>query len=202
MPIGGLRMVDNGEADDKVGPHLRLAHKRQGGHCCARACACAQIIAVMENDLIYGRIRDIKVSAAALCSRSRAFVARTCVRSHKLAAASHKLAGLHSPCSACVRVCSGQDLPKEIVNRLTHYFLTYKTPPHAETSSTQARTDLAVESPPDACSPSAPHTQIVEVYGRAEAQAVIRAGMEDYMTHYGNLSKSLGLLRLLATSRL
>jgi hypothetical protein len=44
--------------------------------------------------------------------------------------------------------------------------------------------------------------QIVEVYGRTEAQDVIRAGVSDYMTHYGNLSKSLGLLRMLATSRL
>ncbi len=42
----------------------------------------------------------------------------------------------------------------------------------------------------------------MEVYGRTEAQEVIRAGVSDYMTHYGNLSKSLGLLRMLATSRL
>jgi len=85
IPIGGLRMIDAGEADDKI-------------------------IAVMQGDLVYGRWRDIA------------------------------------------------DCPASVIDRLRHYFLTYK------------------ESPDSGGRP----VEIAEVYGREAAHAVIAASQADY----------------------
>ena len=84
LPIGGLSMADGGEADDKI-------------------------IAVLENDLIWGGARDIK------------------------------------------------DLPPVLVERLEHYFVTYKLVPGQ---------------------PAKAH--IERVYGRSHALKVVRAAMADY----------------------
>jgi inorganic pyrophosphatase len=86
-PIGGLRMIDRGEADDKI-------------------------IAVLEGDSTYGEWRDI------------------------------------------------HQVPKSLVDRLRHYFLTYKYGPDA--------LDRVVE--------------ITHVYDREEAHEVIRRSREDYRT--------------------
>jgi len=88
FPIGGFRLVDNNEADDKI-------------------------IAVLKNDDIYGQWKDIN------------------------------------------------DVPVTIINRLKHYFLTYKQMPH-----------------------KAPTCIIDEVYGKEAAFEVIKASMVDYENHY------------------
>jgi inorganic pyrophosphatase len=88
--VGGLQMVDNGEADDKI-------------------------IGVLEKDLIWGEARDIA------------------------------------------------DLPPVLVERLEHYFLTYKLVPG---QAAQAR--------------------IENVYGREHALAVVRAALEDYEDEFEN----------------
>ena len=90
VPIGGLRMVDGDEADDKI-------------------------IAVLENDVAYGHIDDITSA------------------------------------------------PQGLVDRLQHYFLTYK--------------QLPQESPR--------RVEIAEVYDRATAMETIRASVEDYRERYG-----------------
>ena len=89
VPIGGLRMLDGNEADDKI-------------------------IAVLRGDNVYGATRDIA------------------------------------------------DAPKALIDRLRHYFLTYK----------QA---------PDMTSPA---TEIPEIYGREEALEVIRRSIEDYRNKF------------------
>ncbi len=85
IPIGGFRMLDKNEADDKI-------------------------IAVLKQDEIYGAFKDIN------------------------------------------------DCPPTLINRLKHYFLTYKNMP--------GQTDKTVE--------------ITHVYGAAEAQEVIRRSLIDY----------------------
>lgn len=90
IPIGGLRMVDGNEADDKV-------------------------IAVLEGDAAYGNLKELK------------------------------------------------DAPSSLIDRLRHYFLTYKLSPD--------RPEKVVE--------------IVEIYGRDGAHEVIEASVEDYRTHFG-----------------
>lgn len=90
IPIGGFRMIDGGEADDKI-------------------------LAVLKNDWMYGHYNDIT------------------------------------------------DLPAAVVNRLKHYFLTYKGIPGQ----------------------GAPEVDIPQVYGREEAHRVILASREDYRKHYG-----------------
>jgi inorganic pyrophosphatase len=93
-PIGGLRLLDRGEADDKI-------------------------IAVLVDDPAYGAFRDLA------------------------------------------------DAPAPLVDRLRHYFLTYK--------------DL-----PDA---SAPRTcEISAVYGAAGAHEVIRAAIADYAAGFPAVS--------------
>lgn len=89
-PIGGLRMVDGEEADDKI-------------------------VAVLERDMAYGELRDIA------------------------------------------------DAPRGIVERLRHYFLTYKQMPNEP-----ART-----------------VRIAEIYDRVEAVEVIRCSLDDYREVYG-----------------
>jgi len=97
IPIGGLRMIDNGEADDKI-------------------------ISVLSNDEVYSEWDDI------------------------------------------------DKLPNNLLNRLRHYFLTYKQLP-GEASS----------------------CEITHVYGRAEAHEVIRASQADYDDKFGNLENALSL---------
>jgi inorganic pyrophosphatase len=95
-PVGGLRMIDNAEADDKI-------------------------IAVMEGDAAYGSIDDV---------------------------------------SEC---------PGPLVERLKHYFLTYKDVPG---------------------SPRV-HCKITHVYGRDEAHEVIRRSHEDYRARFGHIEAML-----------
>jgi len=90
-PIGGLRMIDGEQADDKI-------------------------IAVLEADLAYGHIKDI------------------------------------------------DQCPKALVDRLNHYFLSYKQLPG-----------------------DAPRrVEIVDVYDRAEAWDVITRSMRDYQKQFGD----------------
>ena len=89
IPIGGLRMIDGQEADDKI-------------------------VAVMKGDAVYEQWQDI------------------------------------SHCSP------------SLIDRLKHYFLTYKERPGCETR----------------------HCEIAEVYGREEAYEVIRRSQEDYRRQF------------------
>lgn len=91
VPIGGFRMIDGNEADDKI-------------------------LAVLESDLAYGEMQHI-----AQC-------------------------------------------PSAMVNRLKHYFLTYKQIPGEGKRK----------------------VEIAEVYDRPEALEVIRQSMRDYQRLYGN----------------
>lgn len=101
VPIGGLRMLDGGEADDKI-------------------------IAVLEGDAAYGGMRDIT------------------------------------------------DAPSALIDRLRHYFLTYKQNP---------------DGGPLPC-------EITHVYGREEAHEVIRRSQADYEESFGHLTEQLtGFLR-------
>ena len=95
IPIGGLRMIDGGEADDKI-------------------------IAVLQKDEVYGQWKDIS------------------------------------------------ELPSTIIDRLKHYFLTYKQLPG-----------------------ESPKCEITHVYGREEALEVIRRSQKDYQKVYGNLEDAL-----------
>lgn len=101
-PIGGLRMIDNAEADDKI-------------------------IAVLESDVAYGHIKDI---------------------------------------SEC---------PKGLVDRLQHYFLSYKQLPNEASR----------------------RVQIADVYNRTEAQEVIARSLRDYRTRYGAPEQRISELRRL-----
>ena len=96
-PIGGLRMIDGGEADDKI-------------------------IAVLNNDEVYGQWEDIN------------------------------------------------DIPKSIINRLQHYFLTYKQLPNEK-----------------------PKCEITHIYGCEEAKAVILRSQKDYQKVYGNLEDVMSM---------
>ncbi|HJY80751.1 MAG TPA: inorganic pyrophosphatase [Candidatus Binatia bacterium] len=98
IPIGGLRMIDKNEADDKI-------------------------IAVMQDDAAYGNWREMS------------------------------------------------DCPSSLVDRLRHYFLTYKEPPGA------------VEH----------RVEITHIYDRQEAYEVIRRSQEDYKEKYGDLENMLAV---------
>lgn len=87
IPIGGLRMIDKEEADDKI-------------------------VAVLVNDAVFGNITDLS------------------------------------------------QVPEKVLNRLRHYFMTYKLSP--ETGATPVK--IAAE------------------YGKETAHAVIRASLSDYGT--------------------
>jgi inorganic pyrophosphatase len=90
IPIGGLRMIDGDEADDKI-------------------------VAVLEGDAVYGGYRGVR------------------------------------------------DCPAALMDRLRHYFLTYKQGPDRAAVHTVAITD---------------------VYDRDEAHEVIRRSQEDYRAHF------------------
>ena len=96
IPIGGLRMIDGEEADDKI-------------------------IAVLKGDAIYGQYSDIN------------------------------------------------DLPIDVINRLRHYFLTYKDIPGKKTSE----------------------CEITHVYGKEEAFKVIELSIDDYHHKFDFLNKVL-----------
>ncbi|HSP99770.1 MAG TPA: inorganic pyrophosphatase [Candidatus Dormibacteraeota bacterium] len=96
IPIGGLRMIDGDQADDKI-------------------------IAVLQNDAIYGGWRDL------------------------------------------------HDVPPALVERLRHYFLTYKQVPGA----------------------APPHTEITDVYDRDEAYDVINRSRADYEAHFAKLKDKI-----------
>ena len=96
IPIGGLRMIDNNEADDKI-------------------------IAVMKGDSVYGGWKDIA------------------------------------------------DCPEQLIDRLKHYFLTYKEAPGKHRKE----------------------VEITHVYGREEAQEIIRRSYDDYLGLYGNINELL-----------
>ena len=101
-PIGGLRMIDGNEADDKI-------------------------IAVLEADVAYGHIKDLT------------------------------------------------DAPAGLVERLQHYFLTYK--------------QLPQESPR--------RVEIADMYDREAALETIRASIEDYRESYGAPEERVAELRRL-----
>ena len=91
--IGGFRMIDGGEADDKI-------------------------IAVLKGDQTYGEYNDIN------------------------------------------------DVPKALLKRLKHYFLTYKEDPDGDRNANK-------------------EVEIVSTYGKAEAYEVIKASQADYKKHHG-----------------
>lgn len=95
-PIGGFRMIDGDEADDKI-------------------------LAVLEGDVAYGAWRSV------------------------------------------------DDVPRPQLERLEHYFLTYKTPPGADEN----------------------RVEITEVYDRSEALEVIERSRADYRQHYPRLAERL-----------
>lgn len=90
-PIGGLRMIDGNQADDKI-------------------------IAVLESDLTFGEVVEI------------------------------------------------HDVPQALVDRLKHYFLSYKQLPSDEEKK----------------------VEIVDVYDRTEAFDVITRSLRDYKTEFGS----------------
>lgn len=96
IPVGGFRMIDGGEADDKI-------------------------VAVLKGDQAYGHIKDIK------------------------------------------------DLPKLVVDRAKHFFLTYK--------------DLEGNSK---------NVEITHTYGPDEAKEVIKRSYNDYKAKFGNADDALG----------
>lgn len=102
QPIGGLRMLDGHQADDKI-------------------------VAVLESDVAYGHIRDIA------------------------------------------------ECPPGLIDRLKHYFLSYK--------------QLPGEAPR--------RVEIADVYDRVEALDVIGRSMEDYKTCYGDPALRLAELKKL-----
>ena len=95
-PIGGIRLLDGNEADDKI-------------------------IAVLEGDGLYGGWQDLF------------------------------------------------DVPKAVVNRLAHYFETYKLAPGATTKP----------------------IEINHLFGREEAHLVIQCAQEDYTEKFGALQNQL-----------
>ncbi len=97
IPIGGLRMIDKEEADDKI-------------------------IAVLNGDAIYGAIQNIN------------------------------------------------DLPEDLIDRLTHYFLTYKEIPGSE-----GERDCV----------------ITDIYGKDEAAEVIKRSQKDYKQMFVGGKKEL-----------
>lgn len=99
-PIGGLRMIDGDEADDKI-------------------------IAVMRGDAIYGHMRDL------------------------------------------------HECPPAQIDRLKHYFLTYKDAPGAHKRE----------------------AEITHVYGREEACEVIEHSRRDYAANFGDLKNLFDGLR-------
>ena len=104
-PIGGLRLLDHGEADDKI-------------------------IAVLEKDLAFENINDIK------------------------------------------------DCPQGLIDRLAHYFLSYKQLPN--------------DSPRE--------LEVTHIYSREEAYEVINLSFRDYREKFGNPETRIDELRALLSA--
>lgn len=96
VPIGGLRMIDGGEADDKI-------------------------VAVLKGDEVYKDLKDI------------------------------------------------HECPENLVERLRHYFLTYKDMPGQDHRS----------------------CEITHIYDREEAYEVIRRSQQDYAHNFGDIDQQL-----------
>jgi len=103
-PIGGLRMIDGEQADDKI-------------------------IAILEGDIAYGYIQDVK------------------------------------------------DCPKGLIDRLRHYFLSYKQFPGEKPR----------------------RVEISDVYDRAEALDVIARSQRDYRAEFGEPEKRIAELKRLVS---
>lgn len=97
IPIGGMRMLDGDEADDKI-------------------------VAVLKGDITFGDMKDI---------------------------------------TQC---------PDPIIDRLQHYFLTYKEIPQKQNKA---------------------KVEITDIYGRDSAYEVIRRSHEDYNMHFGDIEELL-----------
>ncbi len=105
IPIGGFRLIDGEEADDKI-------------------------ISVMKGDAIYGQWKDIS------------------------------------------------EIPDTLVERIKHYFLTYKDAP----GSIKRK------------------CEITHIYGHEEAYQVITRSQKDYLNHYGRLAEALHHCRSLMSN--
>jgi inorganic pyrophosphatase len=100
QPIGGLRVLDDQQADDKI-------------------------VAVLQGDVAFGRVEDIA------------------------------------------------ELPAAVVERLEHYFLTYKLAPGAAAGDGVGDAEIV----------------IAGIYGRDEAREVIRRGLADYRARFSDLKE-------------
>jgi len=103
VPVGGLRMIDGDEADDKI-------------------------VAVLYDDVTFGHLRDIS------------------------------------------------EAPPGLIDRLRHYFLSYKQLPGGDAPR---------------------RVEITDVYGRAEAHEVIRRSLQDYRARFGPPETRVAELRRL-----
>jgi inorganic pyrophosphatase len=99
VPIGGLRVIDDDQADDKI-------------------------VAVLEGDVAFGKIEEIA------------------------------------------------DLPQALLERLEHYFLTYKLPPSSPAGGRR-------------------ETVVAGVYDRGEAREVIERGIADYRASFPDLKQQV-----------
>jgi inorganic pyrophosphatase len=70
-----------------------------------------------------------------------------------------------------------KDCPQNLIERLMHYFLTYK------------------ESPDDICHKEHRRMEITDLYGREEAKEIIRLSQEDYDEHFTGIRELLKLTR-------
>jgi len=110
QPIGGLRVIDGDQADDKI-------------------------VAVLEGDLTYGKVRDLG------------------------------------------------ELPRPLVERLEHYFLTYKLA--IDTGALAGGTRAA----PVAARPT--EVEIAGVFGRDDAREVIERGLADYRERFPDFKEQI-----------
>jgi inorganic pyrophosphatase len=98
IPIGGIKLIDNNEADDKI-------------------------IAVLKDDALYGDWENI------------------------------------------------DQCPSRVLERLEHYFLTYKKAPQSQTNK----------------------CEIIDIYGKEEAINIIKLANEDYKEQFGEMNRDTSL---------
>jgi inorganic pyrophosphatase len=98
IPIGGIKLIDNNEADDKI-------------------------VAVLKDDALYGDWKNI------------------------------------------------DQCPSRVLERLEHYFLTYKKAPQSQTNK----------------------CEIIDIYGKEEAINIIRLANEDYKEQFGEMHRDTSL---------
>ena len=65
------------------------------------------------------------------------------------------------------------ELPKGVVDRLKHYFLTYKDMPDTAADSRKKK------------------VEIIDIYGKEEACEIINRSLEDYKCHFDSLDDIL-----------